>query len=454
MSSLYLLPVAFCLFVASVPDSEGALTISRKELPNGLKVIVVENHERPLVTINCAIKSGAAEELSVKAGLAHLTAKMLLQGTQSKTAAEIAESLDCLGASISVSADWDMTTIKITILKRVLPQALALLAEALQHPSFPAWEIDKVKSGAAGESSNSDNLWQTADLAFNRALFAEHRYGMPLRGNEKTLAGIMREDLFDFYHDHYAPNNTVIVFSGDVTLREIEPMIAREMGKWKERNVRRPYAISSVAIEGARVVVVDRPAATQAQIRLGFPATGRSATDITAIRMVNSILSDRLSKELRARRTITYGVSSNYDLRKIPGPFMIWTFTRPAQASEAIETILSVAAQLAEQGPTREEFDRMKERFKVGSWALLELPDLLAARIIEAEVYGDRIESVEAIERGIDAVTFDLVKQTARKYFKEPGAPNSQREWTIVVAGPASVLAESMKRFGPVKVIP
>lgn len=452
LSALCLLSVTLLAILPrpalSGPHGQATIPIAQWVLPNGLKVIVVEKHERPLVTVTCAIKSGGAEEAAAQAGLADLTAKLLLRGTQSKTAAELTEMIDYLGASMAISTDWDATTLKVTALSRVLPQLLDLISEMLQRPSFPEEEMEMIKTSAAGKLGDPDNLWQVADQAFNQALFAGHRYALPLSGSGNGLASIRRKDVFRYYQNHYAPNNALIILAGDVTPSEVEPTLARRFGEWAKREVHR----SSIALPSSkaepRIVLVDRPAATQAQLRLGFLAASRAAPEVAALRIVNAILGERLTQELRTRRTITYGVSSLYDLRKIPGPFMVWTFTQPAHALEAITAAQDVVTRLAEQGPTPEEFNNMRERFRVGSWALLELPDTLSARLIEAEVYGETFQSIEQLSQQMDAVTLAEAKQAAQKYFTPPGA------WVIVAVGPADALAESLKTLGPIEVIP
>jgi len=210
--SLYLLSSPFqavCAETMQFPDYE------LESFDNGLKVIVYEDHELPVVYLEVMIMAGSAFDQAGKEGLANFTAETITEGTVSRSSTDIAEALDFVGGSISASSGYDATYISCTVLKKDFDLGLEILSDIILNPVFPEEEVERQRSQIITSIiGNRDQKSTIANNNFQEVLFGDHAYSHPVIGLKASIDTIMRDDIIQFYDSYYRPNNSVIVVPG------------------------------------------------------------------------------------------------------------------------------------------------------------------------------------------------------------------------------------------------
>ncbi|HJU03706.1 MAG TPA: pitrilysin family protein, partial [Nitrospiraceae bacterium] len=210
------------------PSAAADLNPTRFVMPNGLTVLVLEQHSLPIVQIHAVIKAGSAQDQPEKAGLANLTASLLDEGTANRSAKQIAEQIEFVGGLLAARASHDFTTATARVLKKDTELGFELLSDILLHPSFPDSELERVKSQLLGEIlSEKDDPGQVGAKAFDQLVFEGHPYRWPINGTDETLPKIKRADVQQFFTHEFVPNQTILVIVGDVTVEQARTLVTK-----------------------------------------------------------------------------------------------------------------------------------------------------------------------------------------------------------------------------------
>jgi zinc protease len=262
---------------ANVPKPQADPTlklpvIQRRKLSNGLEVLIVEQHELPVVNMGLVIKSGAASDPTNMPGLASITADLWDEGTRTRNASEMSDTLAAIGARLNTSASWDASGASLLTLTRHLDKALELYADTIINPAFDATEFKRLQGRRLiGLQAQRDNANAIAGQVYASLLYGhDHPYGHPLGGNEASLNAITAEDARHFYETYYRPNNAALIVAGDVTPATIVPKLERALAGWKSGAV--PPAAkrhAPPARNNATIYIVDKPGAAQSVIQIG-----------------------------------------------------------------------------------------------------------------------------------------------------------------------------------------
>ncbi|HWS71375.1 MAG TPA: pitrilysin family protein, partial [Thermoanaerobaculia bacterium] len=323
---------------------------AEKTLANGLRVIVVQKKGAPIVAAKLMVKTGGEADPSDRAGLADLTVSLLTKGTRTRSAQEIAESIEALGGLLTNNAAWDSSSVDVNLMTSRLPQALAIVADVVRNPTFTKEELDRLRD------QNVDALRvamrQPAALSrfvTARVVFGSGPYGHNLGGTPESLARITRDDVIAFHRKHYGPRNAVLVVAGDVAPASVFALAEKHFGGWTGGEVTGGKATITLMTPGAavakpRVVVVDLPDAGQAAVTVARLGLRRADPAYFPANVANSILgggySSRLNQEIRIKRGLSYGASSTFDLRREPGPFTASAQTKNESAAEVAGIIV------------------------------------------------------------------------------------------------------------------
>ncbi len=332
----------------------------RVQLPNGLTLLLLEKHELPLISVEVGLRSGSVADPAGKEGVASLTASLLRKGTTTRTSEQISAGLDFIGMEYSTDVDQDATHISADFLKKDLDAALALLSDVLLHPAFPESEVKKrIAQAQDAIRASKDEPRDVIQLYFMKFLYGGHPYGRPAAGDERSLAAIRRDDIANFYHNHYTPGNTVVAIAGDFDPQAMQSKITQVFGSWSGPA---PAAVDIPALKpipGKRVLLVDKPDATQTYFMIGNIGISRTNADRGYIDVVNTLFGGRFTSlfntELRIKSGYSYGAFSYFDQLRAPGPFIMSTFTRNATTEPAIDKSLEVLARLHQQGFTADD---------------------------------------------------------------------------------------------------
>jgi predicted Zn-dependent peptidase len=400
--------------VFSVPS------IQRFTLPNGLAVYLMEKHEVPLVQVNLLVQAGTAMDPAGKSGLANMTAALMMEGAGVRTALELADAIDYLGARITSTAGQHAMAVRLHTPVARLDSALALFADIALRPTFPAPELArKTKERLTALLQWRDEARMLSAVMFNRKLYGEqHPYGVPVIGSEATLRGFTREDCAAFHATWFRPNYAALIVVGDVTTAGMRAMLKGAFGAWKPGKGVAPALPPIAQVTNREILLVDRPGAAQTEIRIGRIGVPRMTDDYYALLVMNTVLggsfTSRLNNNLREQHGYTYGASSTFDFRPLPGPFLAASAVQTAVTDSALLQFMKELRGILE--PVSDaEVERAKNYVALGYPADFQTVAQIAGQVEELVTY--RLPDSYFIDfiRNILAVRKDDLLRVARK---------------------------------------
>ena len=446
---LPLLPLLGLLFLVCPMAPAQSLRIPPHEkfvLKNGLTVLLMEKRGVPLINVFALVKTGAAADPAGQEGLASVTAGLLRKGTKTRTAQQFSADFDYIGGSFGADAGADFTTVSAEFLTKDLARGLELFSDAVLHPTFPQDETDKILAQSLdGVKSAKDEPQAVLGLYFEGYLYGAHPYGRPSDGDELSLKSIKRDAIAKFYEANYAPGNTIIGIAGEFDAAEIRKKLEVAFGVWPARIVENKTIAAIPPAKGKRLLLIDKPDATQTYFAIGNVGTSVNEPDRVAIRVVNTIFGGRFTSELnealRVESGYSYGARSFFDSRKAPGPFEIASFTKNETTTPAIDLALQILEKLHKNGVTEEQLKSAKSYIKGQFPPTIETSGQLVRRIVVNEFYGLGDDEVNQLEARIDAVTLAMAKQTIEKHFPLDNL-------VFVLIGKASAIGPAVKKYG------
>ncbi|RBA25029.1 M16 family metallopeptidase [Herminiimonas fonticola] len=363
---------------AACSISHAALQIQSWNLPNGARVLFVENHTIPILDLSVDFDAGSRRDPAGKSGVAALTSAMLARGIRAVpasnepalTEAQISDAFADTAALRGARLDDDRSGVTLRTLVSEREIAVPLVGRLLAEPSFPQDFLSRDKARTI--ASIKEGLTQPeaiADKAFSRLLYGDHPYGQQL--TVESVTAITRDDLLAFHATHYVANRAVVALIGDVT-REQADKIAQELTRRLPQGAALP-ALPAVPVAKGREERIPHQA-TQAHILIGMPAMARHDPDHFALTVGNYVLggggfASRLMQQVREKRGLTYGVSSYFNPMAQAGPFQIGLQTKKEQANEALKVTRDTVAEFLRDGPTPVELKAAKDNL-IGGFSL------------------------------------------------------------------------------------
>jgi zinc protease len=439
----------------NVPPPEPlALPVPRvRELPNGLKVVSIERHALPLVTLRLVVMSGAEADPPGLAGTAQLVAGLLSQGTERRSALEIADAVDSSGGLLDTGAGWDDSYIALTVLSDHTEQAYDLIADMALHPRFARTELERHRKQtlSALEVLYEDPSY-LAETVFDRLIFAGTPYGHPSDGTPQSVSQISQNDLRQFHALNYRPENSILAVVGDVRGEEAFRLAGKFFGAWKAEPRKRDGELSpTAATPPQRFVVIDKPDAVQTEIRAGNLAVRRASDDYYALTVASQVLggpaANRLFKALRTRAGLAYGASSDLVCYANAGSWVAKTSTRTSETIRSLHLVLEEMKRLHDDRISGAEL-RTAQSYLIGHLALeFETSDDVAAQMLDLMVHQLALKWWNSFPREIQMLRAEDISSVARRYL------NPERS-VLVLVGNASAFRKELKRFGTPVIIP
>ncbi|HKI00648.1 MAG TPA: pitrilysin family protein [Thermoanaerobaculia bacterium] len=428
-------------------------SFEQKSLANGLRVVVIEQHEQPLVALRMVLKAGKTFDPAEKAGLAGATAALLTKGTPTRSAQQIAEAIDFVGGNLNAATGIESGFASAEVTSDQLDLGFDLLSDILLRPTFPQDEIERWRRQAlSGLQIQQQDPGYLASSAADRLIFPNHPYGNPSDGTPESLKGLTRDDLAAFHRRRYVPNDAILAIVGDVKPADAFARAERAFGGWHAGEAAKLPDVAARSGSGHRIVVIDKPDAVQTEIRLGQVAIAFRDPDLYAERVYNSVLggtaSSRLFDEVRRKRGLSYGAGSYFIEGSQPGWFVASTSTKTESTLEALEVSLDVIRALQKEPVPETELGAAKTYITGGFPLEIETADGIAGKILEAMKFGLGREFVETYNESISKVGAADVQRFA----KERTRPD---DMVIVLAGNAAAFSEGLKKkYGEFETIP
>lgn len=418
--------------------------IAKRTLANGLQVWVIGVHKVPTVHLELAIRTGVAADPAGKFGLASLTADMLDEGAGSRSALQVSDEVDFLGASLETTATADSTYVELHVPVARLGDALPIMADVVMRPTFPEAELKRLREERlATLLEMEDDPEQLVTVAFPRLVFGQqHRYASPIMGTAASLKSITVADLKAFHAAQFNPANAVLVVSGDVAAETIVPQIERALGSWKSPAAAKVTPVPQARQLAARkIYLIDKPGAAQSQIRIGWVGVARSTPDYFPLRVLNTILGEaftsRLNNNLREVHGYAYGASSRFDMRLSAGAFYAAAGVQTDKTSESVKEFFNELTRIHEPVPAA-ELEKAKNYLALLMPRSFETTRGTADALAQAWIYDLPADYYTTYADRVRAVTSGDVQRVADKYIQSD-------KLAVVIVGDRKTIEPGLK---------
>lgn len=459
-----MLSLAFCVSAqtpqATPPPPSAPRTVQfprpvEKTLSNGLRVVIVQRSELPLVSAQLLIKSGGEVDPADLSGVADLTAALLTKGTTTRTATQIAEQIEALGGSIGSNAGWDSSGATVGVTSSRINSAMEILADVIRNPAFKDEEIERLRRQYLNNLKVSlGQPGAIARFAAARVVYRDAPYGHPLSGTPESLPRIKRDDIVRVHGMFYRPDNAILVIGGDMTPENGFALAQKYFGDWAKPGTELPKMVVGTPVSdprNRRVLVIDMPDAGQAVVLAARSGINRGSPDYFRGIVSNAVLSGysgRLNWEIRVKRGLSYGAGSALDTRRWAGSFSASAQTKNESGAEVVSLTLGEIAKLATGDLPDKELTTRKASLNGGFARALETTSGLVAQVSSLAVYGVSFDQLNQFVGNVQAVKAEEVKDFAAKHL------NIDSTSVIVVGDAKQFLPALEKEFSQVEVIP
>ncbi len=443
-------------FLALAPFAQSDKTIfdlpyKESKLPNGLTVMVVSNHEVPFVTVMLGIRNGAWTE--EKPGTAAMTLGMLTRGTARHTEAELANLLEYYAIALGGYADKDNASLSMSSLSDNLERGMSLMAEVVLEPSFDKEEFTKLMTQElTGLQIRQQDPAYLAEIWLNKVMFGKHPYSRPIKGTAKQLEQITTDDLNLWWNNFARPDQSTLIFAGDITLSRAVKLAKTYLGNWKTTSLGTELVLPGIPqSQPTHITLVDRPGSAQAQLHVGHPGLTRRQQPDFFFSMIaggyfGGSFHSRLNDNIRVKRGLTYGAHGWFNAMNRAGTIEISTFTKNESVVETIQVIIEQVQEFRTVPPTEAEFGDTRS-YLFGSFARnRETPQQIARDLWLMESQDLSRDYFRRLFGTLETATpEDCIRLTQKVIHPD--------KLSIVVVGDASVLKEQLETIAPVTVV-
>jgi zinc protease len=432
-------------------DADLAIATSEKTLTNGLRVVVLENHEVPFVQMTLGLRYGAFADPATHPGTAYMALPMLTRGTKAHDYKALTDALDQRAISLSGSADMDGASVVATAVTDVAEEAFAMLAEVVTTPTFPKDELERlVEQTTTGLMVTERSPDYLADRELRKRLFGDHPYARLPESRAQDLHKLDRDTLAKWWTTHARPDSAVLYVAGDVKPDQAFEWAQRHFATWSAKGEAPKITLPTPAApKGRTIVIVDRPAA-QSQIRVGHLGITREDPRWSDARVISDVLGggfdSRLNDTIRVKKGLTYGASGGFSSSRFAGRFIVRTFSKNSTVQETIAAILDEVKRIQKSPPDAAEREKAisfiagsfpRERETIAD-VVSELWSLDLAGL-PRDWFGNYLAAVRATDGKVIGKTADALVD--------------EKNLVIIVVGPAKELAPKLKQFGTVEIV-
>jgi zinc protease len=413
-------------------------------LPNGLRVVIVEDRRLPLVSFRLSFQTGKVNDPIELPGLTEMMTELLSEGTTTRTSLKIAEQVARLGASLHAGANSDYTTVAASALSMYTDEILELLADVTLNPSFPEEELELNK-----ENSKQGLIQQRAQPSFlaserlAEVLFGQHPYAKISPTNE-SLDRMTRDELVNFHRSMFVPNNAVMIVVGDVEAQALVKRLTDLFGGWAQGEQAAHDFPAPPTRDARTCYIVDRPNSAQSNIVIANAAITRTDADYFSMLLMHTILganaSSRLFMNLREDKGYTYGAYSNLDARRFAGTFRATAEVRTPVTGASLKEFFDELERIRVDAVSEQEITDAKA-YLTGVFPIrLETQEGLIDQLVQLKMYGLPADYLQTYRDNVNAVTIADIQRVAQNYIAPQHA-------AIVIVGDAAAITEQIEPY-------
>jgi len=396
--------------------------IQKFELSNGLRLLVREDHRLPLVGMGAVFRGGLLAETTQDNGITRLMAKVLLKGTKTRTAEQIANELESVGGSISSEAGNNSFSVSVDVMKPDVKRGFNLLSDVLLGATFPEKAIAREKEiQIAAIQQEEDQLTSVARNIMRQALFPQHPYALRSNGSVGAVQHLTQKDLLDFRDRYVVAKNGVIYVFGDVKADEIKQLVEQALGNMKAGALTLTDAKASMPL-AKTTMVESRKDKAQGVIMVGFRGASLSSPDRYALELIDEASSDLGSRffiRIREQMGLAYYVGASEMQGLVPGLFAFYLGTDPQKIEPVKAAFLDEIRKLANEGLTPVELQRAKRKLIGQQEIANQSNDAFGYHCALDELYGLGFDYYKRLEHEMNAVSLEDIKKVAAKYFRD-----------------------------------
>jgi predicted Zn-dependent peptidase len=401
-------------------DMEPTITIQKTVLPNGIRVLTESAPYVESVSVGVWIGAGSRWESPKVYGISHFTEHMLFKGTERRSAKEIADEMDSLGAHLNAFTDKEYTCFYAKALKEHLNVAMDVLTDMTLHSVLDPVEIEREKNVVLEEiKRHEDTPDDLVHDVFAQNLWQRHPLGNPVIGTRKTVKSLTHERLRDYIAQEYAPNNMVISAAGNLEHENLVGIVEDMLGSWSGTRA----AGAAVGVQPVKQIAYKRKRTEQVHFCVGVPGYAQPHEDKYTLAVIDSILgggmSSRLFQEIREKRGLAYSIGSYSASYREAGLFVVYGGTSPGNFDETLGLIRKEFGDIVKNSATDAEIERSKNQIR-GSLVLgQESMSNRMSRMAKSEMYFGRIIPLAEILASVMAVSRDSVSRVAHEMFSD-----------------------------------
>jgi zinc protease len=404
------------------PKLAAAGEIQKFELSNGLRLLVREDPRLPLVAMGAVFRGGLLAENPQDNGITHLMAKVLLKGTKTRTAEQIANEIEAAGGSISSESGNNSFGVSVDVMKPDLKLGVNLLSDVLLNATMPEKAIAREKEiQIAAIQQEEEQLTTVARNIMRQALFPQHPYALRSNGSVESVQRLAQKDLIEFRDRYVAAKNGVMYVFGDVKAAEVRQLVEQALGKVRPGALALTDARPSMPL-GKPENVESRKDKAQGVIMVGFRGASLSSPDRYALELIDEASSDLGSRffiRIRDQMGLAYYVGASQMQGLVPGLFSFYLGTDPQKIEPVKTALLDEIHKLANDGLTPEELARAKKKLIGQQEIANQSNDAFGYHCALDELYGLGFDYYKQLDHDVNAVTLENIKQVAAKYFRD-----------------------------------